>query len=227
MKCPKKCGGELQVITRNNRKYAKCNRCSSLFTVEDLQNYLKQPEPIRPPEKKPKKNFLKTGLSAIGIALGALLIIFIISNVINDSSKHSEGTAKETSVEPETTDLFVEETQPMDILIQLIEAGVATKKFDGYTLDYDEQSITVNAWRKSITETVNRLQSEGAKADNESWVWLKNNTKNTPDYMYDCIKNSTGHEDMVLTFNVLDDENHDRILLTIINTDIVYDILAQ
>ena len=45
------------------------------------------------------------------------------------------------------------------------------------------------------------------------------------DYMYDCIKTSHGHEGMTLVFNVLDDTNRERILLTIVNNDIVYDIL--
>lgn len=126
---------------------------------------------------------------------------------------------------PDTSQI-VEDTQPMETLIWLIETGVSNEKYDDYTLDYDEQTITVNAWKDSYTDSVNLFQSEGRGVDDEDWLWLKNHIKNTSDYMYDCIKTSHGHEDMTLVFNLLDDTNHDRVLLTIVNNDIVYDILG-
>ena len=111
----------------------------------------------------------------------------------------------------------------METLLFQVEAGVSNKKYDGYTLDYDESSITINVWRESITTTVNIMQSDGRGADDDNWIWLKNNTGNTPDYICDCIRCSG--RDMTLYFNVLDDQDHDRVLLKFVNTDVVYDIL--
>lgn len=125
------------------------------------------------------------------------------------------------------TSQIIEDIQPMETLIWLIELNASSKKYDGYTLDYDEQTITVNVWKESFTNSVNYFQSENLGIDNKDWMWLKNYIKNSSDYMYDCIKTSHGHEGMTLVFNVLDDTNRERILLTIVNDNIVYDILEE
>ncbi len=39
-KCPEGCGGELQLITENGVRYAKCDRCHRMYSRDDLQGYL-------------------------------------------------------------------------------------------------------------------------------------------------------------------------------------------
>lgn len=137
----------------------------------------------------------------------------------------STGEVEEISDTPALSD-FSEDIQPMETLIWMIEADASTEKYDGYTLDHDEQTITVNVWQESFTDSVDRFQSEGRGPDDADWMWLKNHIKNSPDYMYDCIKNSHGHEHMTLVFNLLDHRDHARVLLTVVNDAIVYDILG-
>lgn len=213
MECPKKCDGELKPFVMNGVKYAQCNKCGSIFAADDLQvDTIKSPPPD--PKQKKKGSCLKTILGLVGALFLVLIIAFIFIDPEEDDISSEDKTSE-----------FMDDVLPMESLIFQVEAGVSNTKYDGYTLDYDETSMTINVWRESITTTADLLLSERASADDDNWVWLKNNTGNTPDYICDCIK-SSGH-DMTLTFNVLDDKNHDRVLMTFTDTDLVYDILAQ
>lgn len=39
-KCPEGCGGDLQLITENGVRYAKCDKCHRLFSRDDLQDHM-------------------------------------------------------------------------------------------------------------------------------------------------------------------------------------------
>lgn len=222
MECPKKCDGELKPFVMNGVKYAQCNKCGSIFAADALQaDTIKSP----PPKQKKKGNSLKTILGLVGAFFVVLVIAFIFIDPEEDDISSEDKTLESKISEDRPLSEFMDDVIPMESLLFQVEAGVSNTKYDGYTLDYDETSMTINVWRESITTTADLLLSEGASADDDNWVWLKNNTGNTPDYICDCIK-SSGH-DMTLTFNVLDDKDHDRVLMTFTDTDLVYDILAQ
>lgn len=111
-----------------------------------------------------------------------------------------------------------------DTLTWLIEADVS-RKYDGYSIEYNASDITVSVWKESITNTANLVRNGTMDADD--WTWMKNHTKNSADYIYDCILHSE-YSDKTLIFNVFDDENNGTLLFTITNTDITSDaILGQ
>ena len=117
------------------------------------------------------------------------------------------------------------EDDAMSTLMGLIESGVSNK-FDGYSIDHDEDTITVNVWRESIDNTVKLLQQKGSDPNDEDWKWLKNNTKNSSDYIYDCIKTSE-LSNLHLTFNVLDSATQKTPILKILDESVAYDIMAD
>lgn len=217
MECPKKCGGELRIFEMNGVKYAQCNNCGQIFSADSLQTQMTKTPP--PHQKKRKKG------SCLQTLLGLVCIFFFLAVIITlfSDPEDNDPTPEENTSENRPLSDFVDDVMPMETLLFQVEAGVSNKKYDGYTLDYDESSITINVWRESITTTVNIMQSDGRGADDDNWIWLKNNTGNTPDYICDCIRCSG--RDMTLYFNVLDDQDHDRVLLKFVNTDVVYDIL--
>lgn len=106
-----------------------------------------------------------------------------------------------------------------------IEAAVSNK-FDGYQIEFNEDDIHVSVWRESISNTVKLLQENGKDSTDDDWVWLKNNTKNTSDYIYDCIETSE-FKGTSLIFDVLDHSTQETLLLTIVDEEIVFDIMSQ
>lgn len=222
MECPKKCGGELNPFVMNGVKYAQCNKCGSLFTADDLKKIMQQPQKEKspPPKQKKKGSCLKTMLGLIGTLFVVLIIAFIF---IDPEAAEDKATGSNISEDRPPSE-FVIEDPPMETLIFQVEAGVSPR-YDGYTLDYDETSMTINVWRENITTLADDLLNEGAGADAFGWASLKDTTDFMPDYICDCIRGCG--RDMTLTFNVVDDKDHNRIFLTFIDTDLVYDVLAQ
>ncbi len=75
MKCLK-CDGELFPVKVGGKSYAKCDKCDSLFTANDLKNYMTN---IQNPPPQERKNNL--GLK-IGLIAGIALIIVIAATII-------------------------------------------------------------------------------------------------------------------------------------------------
>lgn len=109
-------------------------------------------------------------------------------------------------------------------LTGLIEAD-AIVKYDGYTVDFDDSAVTVSVWKESITRAAALIQENNGSAEDADWVALKGDTENSAAYICDCIRSSDLSR-LDLVFQVLDDADHSRTLLTFTNTDVTYDVLA-
>lgn len=109
-------------------------------------------------------------------------------------------------------------------LTGLIEAD-AIVKYDGYTVSFDDSAVTVSVWKESITRTAAQIQDNYGTAEDADWVALKSDTENSAAYICDCISSSS-LSGLELVFQVLDDTDHSRTLLTFTNTDVTYDVLA-
>lgn len=109
-------------------------------------------------------------------------------------------------------------------LIDLIEAD-AVVKYDGYTVEFDDSAVTVSVWKESITRTAALIQENSGSAEDADWVSLKGDMENSAAYICDCISSSP-LSSLNLVFQVLDNTDHSRTLLTFTNTDVTYDALA-
>lgn len=109
-------------------------------------------------------------------------------------------------------------------LTGLIEAD-AMVKYDGYTVEFDDSAVTVSVWKESITQTAVLIQENNGSAEDADWISLKGDMENSAAYICDCIS-SSNLSSLDLVFQVLDNTDHSRTLLTFTNTDVTYDALA-
>lgn len=114
-------------------------------------------------------------------------------------------------------------------MIALIES-VLIQSFgeDNYniTCDRDNKIIYLNVWYDGIIAELTAIKLSGGDATDEDWMLMKksivNNAKSVCNFMAEC-----GYEDYNLSFNVLNDMNHDNILLSVVNSTIIYDVLEE
>ena len=114
-------------------------------------------------------------------------------------------------------------------MIALIES-VLIQNFgeDNYniTCDRDNKIIYLNVWYDGIIAELTAIKLSGGDATDEDWMLMKksivNNAKSVCNFMAEC-----GYEDYNLSFNVLNDMNHDNILLSVVNSTIIYDVLEE
>ncbi len=158
------------------------------------------------------------------IAMAACVAVFFAAAMISTSGK--EKTADASA--PVSSLAYASRTskEAEDVLKWQIEAALSTEKFDGYTFEIENDIVLVKVWRESIDRTFELTKEKGTGPDDENWVWLKNNTKNTSDYIADCIRTSE-LDNLQLQFHVVDSSSHEQDFFAIQNEEIVYDALAQ
>lgn len=98
---------------------------------------------------------------------------------------------------------------------------------DNYTINYDKDGITVNAWLDGITQGAVLLKSGlGSDELQQSWDNMKSSTMNACSKWVDGLKES-GVENPVVVYNVVNDVNHDNILLSVLNGVVIYDATKE
>lgn len=123
----------------------------------------------------------------------------------------------------ETTAPADESTQlPLDTVMALIE-GVTAKNFgkDNYKMEYDETSVTISVWADGVAVGA-AYAANGDKECLESWETLTKSTVDNCTSIVDSL-NTAGYDDMIVTFNVLNDQNTENVLLMIVNGAVLYD----
>lgn len=180
------------------------------------------------PEKKPAK---KKKIGCLGIAL----ILFVLLGSCGAILGGEEESSSET--EPHTTDaIVIEETEPLDTVATespsidksaTLEVAVSyikqvlSENFKGYEVSYDDTGITINLWQDGISAGAtfaNSMNGEYLKTWNnmvDNFVTMAENTRTYLDTL--------GLSDIVLSINILNDQNKENILVMIINDVLVYD----
>lgn len=157
-------------------------------------------------------------------AMVACVVVFFAAAVISTSGKDNTEDGPNSDASLSYPSRTPEEAE--DVLKGQIEAALSSDKFDGYTLDIGDDAITVTVWRESIDRTFELTKDKGAGPEDEGWVWLKNNTKNTSDYIADCIRTSE-LDHLQLQFHVVDSDNHEQEFFTISNEEVTFDALIK
>lgn len=112
----------------------------------------------------------------------------------------------------------------LESVAQLVEANLE-ENFDYYKVETTEDALIVNVWGDGIAADVLTLQTTG-DFDNENWVKLKESFVSMAGSIRDLM--DVGEcKDAYLQLNLLNDMNTDYVLLTIYNTTVFYDILAE
>lgn len=138
---------------------------------------------------------------------------------------------------PESSDEIIENNRlsenttkvSIEDMITLIES-VLIQSFgkDNYTItcDRDNKIIYLNVWYDGIIAELTAIKLSGGDATDEDWMTVKrsivNNAKSVCNFINEC-----GYEDFNLSYNVLNDMNHENILLSVVNTTIIYDVMED
>ncbi len=108
----------------------------------------------------------------------------------------------------------------VDVVASLIEANAA-QNFTHYDLSYDETGITLSVWEDGLSAGA-ALASSGASEYLTLWNEMVDNIEGMGKATVDFAK-TYGRDDLLICVNVLNDTNHDNILIMIMNGVVVYD----
>lgn len=211
----KKCGQEID--TTGNF----CQNCGAPINETESPSNPSQTE--KP--KKPKKPVYKRWW------FWALVVCFVLGSFIertdtqNDSSPviETQSTTAPASTTVETLSETVPETTGIiDIYTAaaLIESFVKDN-FENYDISCEENTITVNLWMDGLTTSA-ILASSGNEEALASWNTVVEGAKSYSTATSETV-DSLGLDDVVVVVNILNDQNTEKVLLSILNGVVVYD----
>lgn len=134
----------------------------------------------------------------------------------------TEATVPTESDAPETTE---NRDEALSAACSLIEISLA-ENFSGYDVDYEDSTITVNVWQDGLALALVTAQSEDNQESKDAWETVKDNMTVMSDSIRDLI-DTLELEDVMLLVNVLNDQNHDNVLLSITEGVVIYDAMAE
>lgn len=112
----------------------------------------------------------------------------------------------------------------MDMTAAVIEALVS-KNFENYKVDYDDSGITLSLWQDGLAAG-SILAAAGNQESVESWNNIRENLLTFSDSVYETME-TAGHGDAILMINILNDQNTENVLLSVVNGTIVYDAVSE
>ena len=135
-----------------------------------------------------------------------------------ESSEPENSEANEGSSESSNLNLSMDEVGP------LVEA-VVSQNFDNYDVDYDDSGITINIWEDGIAAGAT-MAAYGDETMQESWNELSDNMEGLCSSVSDSIE-AFGIEGIPVMINVVNDANHDNVLLSVLNGVVIYDAVQD
>ena len=177
--------------------------------------------------------------------LALVVLVAVYGGDSNDNMQDEPKTENEKIIEPEQENSTSEskpEPNPvsepvseppinnddkmsLDNLSDLIEI-VLSQRFPNYDISNDGKTITVNIWMDGVAIELAAIQENGGDASDESWVALKEGIGAMSDSICELIDTS-GREDIYFALNVLNDQNLEKTLLSMLDSVIIYDVLER
>lgn len=141
----------------------------------------------------------------------------------------TQASTFEPTTEATTTPVTEEETlssaEAAELVMTMIEMSVSDG-FDYHKVEGDETGITLSLASDGVAKDVVAAKYAGYDENYEPWVEVKTNFVFLCNSIYDSAI-EFGMEDPVITLIVLNDQNHDNILLGITNGVVIYDVMAE
>lgn len=137
-------------------------------------------------------------------------------------------TATGTTTEPETTIEESEVAETYDYNMSTVEAFIApcVGSFPYHEIECTETGITVSFSMDGAGSTVANAKAQGKTVDDPDWVKIRNAIIQ----IYDSIRQVTDTlnvTDIPITVNFVNDKDTEEIIVSVIDGEIVYDILAE
>lgn len=144
----------------------------------------------------------------------------------------TEAAAAETSPATETSTATVAETEEttavkvnIDTVISLIESQVP-QDFDYREVEGDETGITINVGTNGVALEATLAKTQGKGEDYEPWAEMRDAMVGMCNAASKLME-TFGYPDILVMVNVVNDQNTDNVLLSILNGIVVYDVLAE
>ena len=113
----------------------------------------------------------------------------------------------------------------VDTVRSLIDIQLSDQYAGNYTLDMDDESVTVCVWADGAAKEVNEA-IKGVQRYKDDWIGAKNGIMITCDKVSDILSEN-GYDDFPVVVNFLNDQNKENTFLTVINGEIFYDIMEN
>lgn len=127
-------------------------------------------------------------------------------------------------LENETKDIDSDSITSIEEIASIIEM-ILKENYSGCVVTCDDTGITANIWSDGVAEAVTATQLAGGDFTDENWMLAKNATVVMAQSLRELMDDA-GLSDSALIVNVLNDLNQEKALLSILNTTIIYDVLA-
>lgn len=125
----------------------------------------------------------------------------------------------EATEEPATEEAEGASTESVASLIELsIKQG-----FDNYTVDTQDDTIVVNVWQDGIAMGAASAQYGDSSAQS-AWETMKDSAVEMSNSFKELAR-TAGRDDITVVMNVINDQNQDNTLLTVIDGIVTYDCL--
>ena len=212
----RKCGKELDA----NSNF--CQHCGAPNNESQNSSNPTQTEK----SKKPKKPVYKRWWFWVLIALIALASCVPKSEVPEETTLSTISTTEEVLETSEATASDPSETTlTIDIYTAaaLIESFVKDN-FENYNISCEENTITVSLWMDGLAKNAVLAASGNAEAQ-ESWNSVVEGTQSYSTTTSETV-DSLGLDDVVVVVNILNDQNTENVLLSVINGVVIYDSVS-
>lgn len=164
------------------------------------------------------KKIGKIALIVLATIVGLFILIMLIPT--NDDTEIKNSTVKEESV-VETQPV---ETQSMskEVFANTTEQILAKAYGENYYTEWNNDTYIVNVWTEGLADGIFY-----AKLGNEELLNTWNITVDAVCSLSTAIKEAalTNGLNIDVKVNVLNDTNHDKVLLTVLNGEVSYDVV--
>lgn len=126
--------------------------------------------------------------------------------------------------DPDTPAGSENETVSLDMLCGLVEIALGGS-FSGKDVYHDGKDLIANVWMDGLTEELYAVKDHGGESP-ESWENVKVSMVNLAESLCNVLS-TYGQEDFELRLNILNDTNHENVLLSILDDTITYDVMEE
>lgn len=179
---------------------------------------------------------MKKVLKIVGIVLLVLIVIGMFGNKKTEEPAKTVETVVEAPAEAEQIEEAIEDAAEeaeeeyqlsVDDIITIYEISLGqnfNEDGQGYEVVRQDNSIIVNVWSEGITGEA--LQAKTNAQYKDAWNQMVENFKDSSE-SFQNVLDENGYSDMTAAVCVVNDVNHDRVLLMVANGVVFYDAVNE
>ena len=137
--------------------------------------------------------------------------------------KAEKEAAEQENAQQETTQN--NGTHKLSDAMVVVEGILRQSYGDNYSLDYDDNTVTINVWQEGIAAGV-VYANEGNQECIDAWKVVVTGITGLSKNLADQLK-ELGFDNMTVTVNVVNDLNKEKTLLTTVNGVVVYNAVES